>query len=513
MKISEYPLVSAIGDTDKVLISTQDGTKNIYAKNISGGASEYEKYKDLTCIYKGNLQVDKTLKVGEDIAVGNVLLVEVKDSYSGHVMDIVKKDGTIIPFNNMPDTMVKPNSWNYSQHTITEDMDSIILKAEATPRVYLRNSDLIAGMTEQSQKIVEIEKNVVSPSMAQSLLAIIKKCAFTESLTDEEKNGFMSAWNIEGEDIPVNPPEDNPVTPTLTGITVTWTATSADVGTNPKNLISSVKANYSDGTSKTVTGYTVTPSALSEGSQTVTVTYQGKTATKSINGNAVETPGETIGSISVAYSAGTPWEPNNKNAVTATISNMELHGLQKMYVNSADGYIMNPQLSYDYLPEASKVLFEPGSPANVTNFFMKGKNSNDDYSVANLHIVIKKNDNGEVSPSNGMISVALQEPNGDEYESGYIDNSGNITAKTDSYVSMRYAEVEPSTRIKITNIYGQQTVRLAQYDSDKKFIKRSYEPSGAFNLESTTKYVRVGFDTSAPQNIRNMFDYYEIEVI
>lgn len=94
------------------------------------------------------------------------------------------------------------------------------------------------------------------------------------------------AWLESGSDTPVTPPEDEPTAPTLTGITVTWSAESADVGTNPSTLISSVKANMSDGTSNSVTGYTVSPSALVEGANTVTVSYNGKTDSKTVVGIA-----------------------------------------------------------------------------------------------------------------------------------------------------------------------------------------------------------------------------------
>lgn len=76
----------------------------------------------------------------------------------------------------------------------------------------------------------------------------------------------------------------------LTSITAEWSADSAVVGTDTKTLISVVKANYSDGTSQTVTGYTVSPSSIVEGSQTVTVVYNGKKATKSIVGLSIEHP-------------------------------------------------------------------------------------------------------------------------------------------------------------------------------------------------------------------------------
>lgn len=89
------------------------------------------------------------------------------------------------------------------------------------------------------------------------------------------------AWLESGSD---TPPEDKPTAPTLTGITVTWSAESADVGTDPKTLITSVKAVYSDGSQQTATGYSVTPSALVEGDNNVVVSYDGMSETKSITG-------------------------------------------------------------------------------------------------------------------------------------------------------------------------------------------------------------------------------------
>ena len=89
------------------------------------------------------------------------------------------------------------------------------------------------------------------------------------------------AWLESGSD---TPPEDEPTAPTLTGITVTWSAESADVGTDPKTLITSVKAVYSDGSQQTATGYSVTPSALVEGDNNVVVSYGGMSETKSITG-------------------------------------------------------------------------------------------------------------------------------------------------------------------------------------------------------------------------------------
>lgn len=74
---------------------------------------------------------------------------------------------------------------------------------------------------------------------------------------------------------------------TVTGIAVVWSATSADVGTDPKTLITSVTAEYSDGTSKVVTSYSVNISSLVLGENNVVVSYLGFTDSKTITGNKV----------------------------------------------------------------------------------------------------------------------------------------------------------------------------------------------------------------------------------
>lgn len=154
----------------------------------------------------------------------------------------------------------------------------------------------------------------VTKVMAETLHDVIRAWAFISPsfATSDTYLSWCTAWGVEpveggsgGTDEPVDPPIE-PETPTLTGITVTWLADSANVGTDPKTLISVVKANYSDGSNQTVTGYTVSPSALVAGANTVTVTYQGKTATKSITGNSVAEPI----TINASYPITLSWNPS-----------------------------------------------------------------------------------------------------------------------------------------------------------------------------------------------------------
>ena len=73
---------------------------------------------------------------------------------------------------------------------------------------------------------------------------------------------------------------------TMTGITAVYTGGEVAVGTAVSALTGiTVTASYSDGTTEAVTGYTLSGTII-EGSNTVTVTYQGKTATFTVTGVA-----------------------------------------------------------------------------------------------------------------------------------------------------------------------------------------------------------------------------------
>ena len=81
---------------------------------------------------------------------------------------------------------------------------------------------------------------------------------------------------------------DVPVTPekTLNSISAVYSGGDVAVGTAVTDLTGIVvTAHYSDGTSETVTGYTLS-GTIAEGSNTITVSYGGKTATFTVNGVA-----------------------------------------------------------------------------------------------------------------------------------------------------------------------------------------------------------------------------------
>lgn len=107
------------------------------------------------------------------------------------------------------------------------------------------------------------------------LISILKKC-YTSQNTSAEIDSLETELSRTTE---------------LTSISVSYTGGDIEVGTLTDTLPIIVTASYSDGsTGRINSGYTLSPTTISEGSNTITVTYSGKTATFTVTG--VEITGE-----------------------------------------------------------------------------------------------------------------------------------------------------------------------------------------------------------------------------
>ena len=102
----------------------------------------------------------------------------------------------------------------------------------------------------------------------------------------------------------------------MTGITAVYTGGEVAVGTAVTALTGIVvTASYSDGSTEAVTDYTLSGS-IAEGNNTVTVTYQGKTATFTVIGVA-ESGGEEPPDLDT-FILSEPWLTNNGRIVEGT---------------------------------------------------------------------------------------------------------------------------------------------------------------------------------------------------
>ena len=118
----------------------------------------------------------------------------------------------------------------------------------------------------------------LTTAQISALEGLFKVCAFIKSDVSAEYDAFKIAFSYSGNGGGEEPEPDVP-TITLVSISATYTGGNVAVGTNVNSLTGiTVKATYSDGSIKNVTGYTLS-GTVNEGNNTITVTYQGKTTT------------------------------------------------------------------------------------------------------------------------------------------------------------------------------------------------------------------------------------------
>jgi hypothetical protein len=124
-----------------------------------------------------------------------------------------------------------------------------------------------------------------------ALDGMFKVCAFIKGDVSEEYAAFQTAFGLNGSDDGEETPDETEKT--LTSISAVYSGGTVSVGTAVSALTGIVvTAHYSDGTSATVTGYTLS-GTIAEGSNTITVSYDGKTTTFTVTGVA-ESGGEEI---------------------------------------------------------------------------------------------------------------------------------------------------------------------------------------------------------------------------
>ena len=153
---------------------------------------------------------------------------------------------------------------------------------------------------------------------------------------------------------------------TLTRISATYSGGDVTVGTALAELTGIVvKAHYSDGSSETVTGYTLS-GTIAEGSNTVTVTYQGMTTTFAVTGVAVAqtytvtnnltnvTNSNTATTASGYYSATLSAEYGYTISVAVTMGGMDI--TESVYTE--DGTILITEVTGDIVITAVAELAE-----------------------------------------------------------------------------------------------------------------------------------------------------------
>ena len=181
-------------------------------------------------------------------------------------------------------------------------VDGQVLKAEHLNNIEEAISKLwkeIANVEKHTDEQVTsainsyIESNGISAGLTENqiiaLNEMFKVCAYTQSDVSTQYNAFKTAFGITDSG---NEEPDTP-TVTLTSISATYSGGEVLVGTDVDDLTGiTVTGTYSDGSTKNIIDYTLS-GTINEGTNTITVSYSGKTAEITVVGVA-ESSGEEI---------------------------------------------------------------------------------------------------------------------------------------------------------------------------------------------------------------------------
>lgn len=135
------------------------------------------------------------------------------------------------------------------------------------------------GISQLSEEIANLQTSGLTTAQVKALDGMFKVTAYIKADVSAEYSAFKTAFGIE--DSGDTEPEK-----TLTSISATYTGGDVAVGTAVADLTGIVvTAHYSDGSTETVTGYTLS-GTIAEGSNTITVSYGGMTTTFAVTGVA-----------------------------------------------------------------------------------------------------------------------------------------------------------------------------------------------------------------------------------
>lgn len=196
---------------------------------------------------------------------------------------------------------------------VTDNLDEALAEVErvrdSIPTDYTTLSgsvaQLVSGYEDHETRIDALEQgggsgDGLSAEMKTALAGMIKNEIVYVSTSHPYADTLIALLESSTPEEP-EPPTEEVV---LTGITVVWSADSAPKNSSVYNIITSVSGVYSDGTTKPVTDYTVVPSVISEGENTVIVSYNGKTSTKTIIGVAPQFTPHNVDPTSLTWERG-----------------------------------------------------------------------------------------------------------------------------------------------------------------------------------------------------------------
>ena len=186
-----------------------------------------------------------------------------------------------------------------------------------------------------SEELANLQTSGLTTEQVNALNGLFKIVAYTADPTSAY-SAFKVAFGLDGGGTGV----------TLSSISATYSGGDVAVGTALSALTGIVvTATYSDGSTATVTGYTLS-GEIAEGSNTITVTYQGKTATFIVTGMEV----------THVYTV-----TNHLTNVTNSNSATTASGYYSATLSAEEGYNINVNITMGGMDITADVYTEDGT--------------------------------------------------------------------------------------------------------------------------------------------------------
>lgn len=173
-------------------------------------------------------------------------------------------------------------------------------------------------------------------AQVNALNGMFKVAAYIKSDVSTEYQAFKTAFGIEDSGEEPEEPEK-----TLTSISATYSGGDVAVGTALTDLTGiTVTATYSDGSTSTVTDYTLSGD-IEEGSNTITVSYGGMTTSFVVTGTAEEEENKDVVTVDATFPITLTWSPISLSLTSSlgeagTVYNVEV---DVEAISSANAYI------------------------------------------------------------------------------------------------------------------------------------------------------------------------------
>jgi len=219
---------------------------------------------------------------GENFHTGNIVVEVNERAQFGNFAFVPRSDGSLsfLKVDNKGGKSIVILTQPKNIQVTAGETGTFTITASGNELTYLWQYSMDEGSTWFDA--VTIDTYSITPTEDATSYTLYVQCIVTDSDGDSVTSNVAKLYVSEKQDEETG--DDTVENAEVTGITATYSGGDVAVGTALSDLTGiTVKATYSDGSTSNVTGYTLS-GEIAEGSNTITVSYEGLTTTFTVKG-------------------------------------------------------------------------------------------------------------------------------------------------------------------------------------------------------------------------------------